>query len=491
MPRIDTVRAQLVAISASSVPICVSAALSAAIGLVDVHLAGSLGETAQAGVGIADQMLFLSAIFATGIAQGAGSMIARATGAKDDKLAQAVAHACLLLAIMTGTFAAIVTYIFASAAVSVFTSDPRAQQAGAIYLSLCAPANLAYAIMIAQTAILRARGKFREVMLPWLVAAAVSISLSLILPNLITHGKVFTLELIALAWNLGAIAGVVSCEVVLKKENISLLNLTKIGIQGCGKLSKKFAQIVKIGLPIALTEAAWLGSNFAMYSILALLPAGNEAQAAWTIRLKLEELIATTPIIAFSLSAASVVGQLMGANKKQEARRMTWLLSWVSATFMAVVAIAIALLSGQIASFYAVSQQSKVIVSALIYSSCAIYPLLAFYLTAFGALEGAGFTIKPMLALSGGLFLLRVPLAYLLAIHCHMEITGIIIAVAISHLAVTLAAVSQVRQFFASEKTTICARHSFSQIVAKAGGFHVSGGQESHSKIASSGSTGP
>ena len=170
---------------------------------------------------------------------------------------------------------------------------------------------------------------------------------------------------------------------------------------------------------------------------------------------------------------------------------MTWLLSGVSATFMAAVAIAIALLSGQIASFYAVSHQSKEIVSALIMSSCAIYPLLAFYLTAFGALEGAGFTVKPMLALSVGLFLLRVPLAYLLAIHCHMEVTGIIIAVAISHLAVTLAAVSLVRQFFAQEKTTICSRQSFSRTVAKASSFHVSGGQESHSKIASSGSTGP
>src|SRR5262245_32853196 len=100
-------------IAANALPVCIAVSLAATIGLVDVHLAGDLGAAVQAGVGIGDQFLFFAALLGTGIAQGAASLIARATGASDSRTAREFAAAGLLLALFFGMTASLVMFFAA------------------------------------------------------------------------------------------------------------------------------------------------------------------------------------------------------------------------------------------------------------------------------------------------------------------------------------------------------------------------------------------
>src|SRR5882672_1631864 len=90
--------AELLPIVTNALPVCIAVGLAAPIGLVDVHLAGDLGPAVQAGDGIGDQFLFFAALLGTGIAQGAASLIARATGAHKHQQAKSLAGAGLVLA---------------------------------------------------------------------------------------------------------------------------------------------------------------------------------------------------------------------------------------------------------------------------------------------------------------------------------------------------------------------------------------------------------
>jgi Na+-driven multidrug efflux pump len=425
-------------------PVCAAIGLAALIGLVDVHLAGNLGAAVQAGVGIGDQALFFAALLGTGIAQACGSLIARARGAKESVQAAKFATAGLILATLLGAAASIIAFVFAEQFLTLFSNDAAVRNAGSLYLKLCSIANVPYCLLLTQSAILRASAKSFSTVFPWFIAATISIAFSISLPNLMPDGRVHTLEYIALAWNLGAYTAVSFGHAEMRRTGFDFFNQNFDMRSIC--LSMK--QILALGLPIALTEAAWLGSNFFIYLILAQMPSANDAQAAWTIRLKIEELAATPLILATSMTAATQVGQLVGEGSIAKAAQTADKIAIFAATLMLVLGMLICFNSDVLAGNHATTQESAKLSQLLLSASILFYPLSAFYITAFGALEGAGSTLKPMFAVVCGLFLLRIPLAAFLALHMQMGMTGLLIAIVISHIAVALSAVSQLRSFF-------------------------------------------
>ncbi len=90
---------------------------------------------------MATNFSFFAALLGTGIAQGAGSLIARETGAKQYREAQLLAEAGLVLAALLGALASITTFLCADFLLSLFSQDNLVRHSGATYLKLCAIAN--------------------------------------------------------------------------------------------------------------------------------------------------------------------------------------------------------------------------------------------------------------------------------------------------------------------------------------------------------------
>lgn len=254
------------------------------------------------------------------------------------------------------------------------------------------------------------------------------------------NGAAHQLEYIALGWNVGAISAAFVGQ--------NLLNKLGIKNQIDSDFKNKSMQILKLGLPIAATEAAWLSSNFAMYIILSQMPIANETQAAWTIRLKIEEIFATPAILAFSMTAASLVGQLIGAGDKTAARQTSFNASIAAAAVMFIAGLIVFANSEWLAKDYATTALSAQFAQQLLVASIVVFPITAFYMTMFGALEGAGSTLKPMLSVLGGLFLLRIPLAAWIGLYSNGGMNGVVVSIVVSHIAVALSAVSQGKSFF-------------------------------------------
>lgn len=436
----------LMPIFINAFPVCIAVGLSATIGLVDVHLSGSLGEAVQAGVGIADQILFFAALTGAGIAQATASLVARATGERDHTKAEVYANAGLVLSIILGLVSSLLTFAFAVALMAYLSTDPQANEAGSTYLRLCSLANAPYCILLTQSAILRAKGKCVATILPWFVAAVVSIGLSISLPHIIQNGHKLTIECIATGWNLGAILASAVGYFQLKQTGFAGQSITTFH-----KNKNALGEISALALPISATDAAWLGSNFLMYAILARMPDANDAQAAWTIRLKFEEIAATPVLLAMTMTTAALVGKLTGEKNFVKAKSMTQNASILAATIMFCIGLLVLTFNAPIADFYAVTQTSNCYARIFLCSSIIVFPISAIYLTAFGALEGAGSAFKPMLAILVGLFIIRIPLTLFLTTEMQTEMLGVVTAVIISHCAVALIAVSLTKEFFGSK----------------------------------------
>jgi Na+-driven multidrug efflux pump len=242
--------------------------------------------------------------------------------------------------------------------------------------------------------------------------------------------------------DIGCVVGFFCLQKVLTSEPVfktiidSTASSTNTAIEST--ILKRIFQFIEIGLPIALTEAGWIISNFCTYKIFASFPTGVDAQAAWTIRMKLDELIFLTPIMAMSMTAATLAGQHLGAGNARLARRVTFQIALASCLVSFAVCLAMSSFSTSIAGCF--SQESKIIefTAQLIDVAPWILPVMSIYLILFGAMEGAGFTRLPMIAIVTGLFFIRLPTSWLFGVVLDKQVPGVVAAVLMSNLVLAI-----------------------------------------------------
>ncbi|HEY9788627.1 MAG TPA: MATE family efflux transporter [Candidatus Obscuribacterales bacterium] len=427
------------------VPIYLTLTISAFIGIVDVCLAGRIGENVQAGVGLADQFLFFAALLGMGLSSGVASCVARAIGARQYDLARQYIKEGILLSAFLGMLSALIATTVAPLILPLFSSSAISLPASH-YLLLCAPGNLPYSIVICQTAALRAIGSARLGVFQWLIITATSTLPPLIAGHFFPDTKACTLEIIAVSWDVGAFVGAAAGAYFLKAGLSSFEADFGPSDLLFTNARRRMRELVMIGLPVAATEACWILSNFLIYGLLGSMDSAANAQAAWTIRLKVDEIACTTPLLALSLTAQTICGHKIGAKDLDGARKATQSIVLCSLLLMTVVASAIALLADPIARSLSTSTTTITLTKPLLYASLSILPMMSVYMTIFGALEGAGYTRMPMLAIIGGLFGIRFPLAWLLSGTLGQGMTGIITAVCLSHAAVLVAAIALYKQ---------------------------------------------
>ena len=97
---------------------------NAIVGVVDVQVAQVFGASAQAAVGLADQIvfLFIAAVLAASI--GTNALVSRALGAEELDKAILTQGQALLFALLMGVLLTIASLLFANQLTPFFSSDP-------------------------------------------------------------------------------------------------------------------------------------------------------------------------------------------------------------------------------------------------------------------------------------------------------------------------------------------------------------------------------
>ncbi len=171
-------------------------------------------------------------------------------------------------------------------------------------------------------------------------------------------------------------------------------------------------RIISVGLPIALNGAffsliyiglTWVIASFGSTPIAAL-GIGHRMEAfPWFIA------------YGFSIAAASLIGQYVGAGQPEQAEKAAWRTGFVALAFEAVFAVLILIWVEPIVRFF-IDDPAVVSQSAVYLRIVAVCWLIGvFEVVLEGAFGGAGDTLPPLLI--GVIFTaLRIPAAYLFAI---------------------------------------------------------------------------
>lgn len=151
------------------------------------------------------------------------------------------------------------------------------------------------------------------------------------------------------------------------------------------------------------------------YGIIGRAVEGTAAVAALTVGVQAESL-AFMPGFAFSIAATSMVGQNLGANQPQRAEHSGWVSAGQGAVVMGLMGATFFVYAEQFARLFTDSPEVIALAALYLKINAVSEPFLALGMILTGALQGSGETRLPAVITFISMWLIRIPLTWLLAL---------------------------------------------------------------------------
>lgn len=296
-----------------ALPIAAQNLIASALNAVGVVLVGQLGETAVAGVGLANQIFFLFNLMMFGVVSGSAIFTAQFWGSRDLAGIRKVVVICLGMGLIAAAFFTTVALGFPQAAMSIYTNDPQVIEVGVQYLRIIGFSYLASAITFTFAAQQRATGSVRAPML----VSLVSLSLGTILNYVLIFGYLGLPALGVRGAALGtALARTLECAAMLGMTYLTH-QPTAIRLADLRGISRAFLKHFMVTvLPVAANETIW-SLGVSIYSII-YAHIGTQAVAATNIASTIEQLVQVM-YIGLCNASAIMIGNQIGAGNDDTA----------------------------------------------------------------------------------------------------------------------------------------------------------------------------
>ena len=420
-----------------TVPIMIQNGISSFVNMLDNVMVGRVGTEQMSGVSIVNQLIFIYFLCVFGGMGGIGIFTAQYYGNNDQEGVRATFRAKLWLGVILTAIAFTVLKAFGPELIGLFlnegseTGDLQATLRYAEgYMQIIFISFPAFIILQVYGSTLRACG---ETVLP-MKAGIAAVLTNLVLNYLLIYGvDIGGREIIPkLGVNGAAIATVVSRYVEMGIIVIWSHTHTKKApyIRGVYRTLKVRGSQLKNffikGMPLLVNEALWsVGTSFLVqcYSTR-----GLDVIAAFNISNTISNMFS---IVFFSMGDAVsiVVGQLLGANKLEEAKDTDRKIIFFAVFFSIITSLLMAAVSGLFPHIYNTSEAVRRLATILILCYALFSPMMAFCHCTYFTLRSGGKTIITFLFDSAFTWVVSVPIAFVLSRFTALPVVAIYCAV--------------------------------------------------------------
>ena len=371
--------------------------------IVAIKIVGGLGPDAIAAAVTGQRVTFILQAVLTGVLAGSTALIARHWGAKDKHEAGVFLTRTVQLVIFLSIISAFLVWQFAEPLVRFFGLKNQALILSSEYLKAIAPFYVAFGCGMGLITALRAVGDVKTPLFIGVIMNLFAIFFMLVFVNgwlgFPKYGVLGAALGNGLSFVIGAVLLVVfwlSNQLAVRYSSVFDLDLVRI------------IEIFKVGLPAALEQVIFQIGITAFLILVAYY--GTEAYAAYGIGV---QILSFSFVIGFgfSIAGATLVGQHLGAQNKDQAKRAGWgamRLSIISMTFFGIIIITFA---GPLARFMIDNDEVVRLTVIFIWLLGSMQPLMAIEFSLGGALRGAGDTKTPLVITLTCLLFIRVFLA--------------------------------------------------------------------------------
>lgn len=392
-------------------PLIVNNLAVAGMQFADAVMAGSLGARELAAVAVGGSVWFLGFAVCLGIMMAIAPIVSRHHGAGDFDLIGRYARQGVYLAVLLGVPYLLIGQFAAAPLLGAVGIDPDFRELTVGYvgaITFGAPGMFAFLALRFTT---EGIGRTRPIMFVSIFALVCNVFLNYVL--MFGHFGAPALGAVgcgyASAITMWLIAFALAAHMMVSPHYSKFHIFTKMAPL---RLSV-FKEIIYLGVPIAITITAEV-SLFSGVSIL-VGTRGTEITAAHQIALNFSS---TTFMVPLALSGATtvLVGQLLGAGKRREARICGWAGVVLCAGFMTLSAAFMLVFRDAIVSLYSSDATVAGIAISLLLMAAVFQIADGVQVGAAGALRGYKDTRVPMVVTLFAYWVLAFPLAYLAAI---------------------------------------------------------------------------
>jgi len=381
--------------------------LQTLLGVVDMAMVGRLGPAAVAGVGTANQLMQVAISAMAAVSVGTTVLVARATGARDEAETQRIAKQSLLAGLVLGVVLALIGGLFPGPLIRLLGPEPEVVRLGALYLRIAAAGSPALVTMLVAGAAFRGAGDTRT---PLKVSAAMNF-VNLVLAYALVFGR-FGLPALGVAGSALA-ASLARCFGALLLLGI-LMHPRAAWLGGGWRPDLHVVgRVMRIGIPTAV-EQTMLSAGFLLYGAM-VISLGTTVYATQRITFQAINL-AFMPAFGYATAATTLTGQALGALRPEMATLATRSALRQAIFWMTLTGLLFAVFARPVMLIFT-DDPAIIALGAVALRVLAIaQPLWAIGQVYAGSLRGAGDARFPMVTTSAGMWLVRLPTAYLFGI---------------------------------------------------------------------------
>lgn len=361
--------------------------------MADALIVGNyLGETELAAVTSVGNLIFLMVGFFTGTASGAGVVISKYFGAKDEDGVERAVHTAIAFGIVCGVLMTIMGYILTPQILSVMKTPKSVFYDSKAYLQVYFCGSLALVLYNVCTGILQAVGDSRYPLFCLIVSSCINVILDFTFVGIMGKGVAYA----GLATIISQFISFILCIIRLTRTN----DVYKVVLRRIRFDRQMIRQILKIGLPSGVQNSIISIANvFVQTNINSF---GEYAMAGSGAYFKVEGF-GFLPITCFAMASTTFISQNLGAGKHERAKKGAIFSFICSVIVSEIIGIIIYIFIPQFVTLFAKEVTTETIYFGTTHAHVTglFYCLLAYSHVAAGILRGAGKSTVPMFVMLG------------------------------------------------------------------------------------------
>jgi putative MATE family efflux protein len=417
-----------------AIPMMLEMMMESVFALVDLYFVGHLENSSFAiqTVGLTESVLMIIYSLAIGISMAATAVVARRVGEKDPVAAAKAGMQAILIAFVINTAISLLGVYYGTDILLLMGASPEAAAHGTAFIQIMMGGSIVIMLLFLINGIFRGAGSAAIAMKSLWIANISNIILCPIFINGLGPVPAFGLTGAAIATTIGRGIGV-SYQVY---NLFNGKNMLKVAIAYFTPDWEQIRAIIKIASP-AVLQFVIASCSWIFMTQLVAKTGGDVASAGYQTAMRLM-MFFLLPAWGLSNSAATMVGQNLGAKSPERAEEAVLKTAKYNAIYMGIVML-ISLLGAEIltAFFTNNSEVQKVAMRAL-RIICSGYIFYGIGMVMINAFNGAGDTWTPTKVNVFGFWLFQIPFAYLLAKYFVLGPTGVFIAIPVSETMITI-----------------------------------------------------
>ena len=372
------------------------------ISLTDIYIAGKLGKEYQASIGFVHQIYLIFIVLANALTIGTVSVLSRLFTAGDKKKFSDSVYSVVVTIILSGIALSVLGVFLGPLLIGIMNIPAELKDICKSFIMILAGGMLFHYFIINSNGILRSTRNVKKSLATMTVVCILNIGLTVFFVFYTPMGYKGIPFATALSYFFGSIINFVYVAKLIDKVRIFSTEIIK--------------GVVSIGWPSGLHQILWTAGYTILYMIIAMLPNNSvDVVAAFANGGRIEAAI-FMPAFAFALSSAVITGNFLGEKKADSAFAAGLATAFTGVLFVIILIIIVILNAETLASL--LSNNPNVINECkyYLYISMASEPFMVWAMILAGSLNGAGDTRSVMLITVSGMWLVRLPLCYILGI---------------------------------------------------------------------------